>query len=150
MSDTPVANNDTVLSESVNDVVKEAPNSVYNINDIVQRTAKRFIENKIDSFPAMCDVLRVMNQKKLQEFQTQENPKGWSENKNFKWDFDIPTELYNFMINLVYRDFWSDDNKKIWRPFLKALLRGDDPIETLMKVKMIYGSTIEAEKAGIV
>lgn len=141
---------EAVLADSVNEVMKEKPSATQNLNDFVQRVSKKFIEKKLDSFPYIVEVFRVQNKLRLDELRQQGNEKGWSEKGDFKFDFDIPSELYYFMVNLVYREFWSEDNEKVWRPFLKALLRGSDPIETLTKVKMIYGSTEAATKAGII
>jgi len=141
--------NNSVLVTTVNEVVKESPAAKESLSDMVDRVSKRFIENKLDDFPRMCDVFRVQNILKARKL-SEDGTEGWSDSKSFKWDFEIPTDLYYFMVNLVYRNFWEEDNEKVWRPFLRALMRGDDPMSTLMKVKAIYGSTIEAEKAGIV
>lgn len=149
MNEKPYNQNDLIVADAVNDVTKEAPAAKENLTDFIQRVSKKFIEKKLDAFPQMVDVFRVQNKLKLDELR-ESGGDGYSDKRDFKWDFDIPSELYYFMINLVYRDFWSEDNEKVWRPFLKALLRGSDPMETLMKVKVIYGSTKSAEKAGIV
>lgn len=139
-----------VLAESVNQVMKEKPRATESLGDFVQRVSKKFIENKLNDFPKVVEIFRVQNKIKLDELKAVGNEGGWSEDKSFKYDFDIPSELYYFMVNLVYREFWTEDNEKVWRPFLKALMRGDEPIETLMKVKVIYGSSNAATEAGII
>lgn len=139
-----------VLTNAVNEVVKEKPRVRLNLRELIERTSQRFIQDKLNDFSRMCLVFRVQNKIKLDELRAQGDEAGWSETKNFKFDYEIPTELYMFMINLVYRDFWKEENEKVWRPFLRSLMKGYDPIETLMKVKAIYGSTKAAEKAGIV
>lgn len=139
-----------VLDDAVNETVKENPAARFDLNTLVTNASKKFIQKKLDDFPRICHIFRVQNKLKLDELREAGNEKGFSEKKDFKWEYEIPSELYYFMVNLVYRDFWKDDNAKIWRPFLRALLRGYDPMETLMKVKSLYGSTKSAEKAGIV
>jgi hypothetical protein len=141
---------ESVLNNSVNEVVAEAPNATENLSDFVNKVSKKFIENKIDSFPAIVAEFRYENMVKQKELEAVGNEKGWSENKDFMLDYIIPRELYFFMVNLVYRDFWGEENEKVWRPFLKHLMSGDDPLNLLIRVKAIYGSTADAEKAGIV
>jgi hypothetical protein len=53
-------------------------------------------------------------------------------------DYIIPTELYMFMVNLIYRNFWDEENEKVWRSFMKAIMRGDDPMDLLKKVRLHY------------
>jgi hypothetical protein len=141
--------NEQLVTDAVNDAVKEKPTAGENINDLLARVSQKFIEKKIDDFPRMCEEFRMANSLVLKKFTEIGNEGGWSESKNFKFDYQIPTDLYYFMTNLVYRGFWEDDNEKVWRPFLKNLLRGENAIETLMAVKSIYGSSKSAQEAGI-
>ena len=64
---------------------------------------------------------------------------GWSEDGNFRFEYEIPNELYLFMVNLVYKDFWTNENSKIWRKFMKKVCDGEDAYSTLQWVKTIYG-----------
>ena len=135
---------DAMLAEATNEVMLEKPNAISNLEDFFNRVSKKFLEKKIDDFPRMCQVARVQNKIKLDELQNSNKGKftdtiGWSENREFKFEFEIPEDLYLFMINLVYKDFWSDENKKVWRAFMNAVCRGDNAMELLMKTKMIYG-----------
>lgn len=139
---------DDLLNEAVNETVAEKPTLTQRIEAFVPAIAQKFIEKKLDAFPYYCEVFRVQNQIRI-ENEKKDGSLGWSENKDFKRDYDIPTDLYYFMVNLVYRNFWEENNEKVWRPFLNALMRGDEPMSCLMKVKAIYGSTQDSEKAGI-
>lgn len=141
---------DGVLTESVNQVVKETPDAPDRLENFIQRVSNKFIENKLNDFPRIVEVFRMQNKIKSDNLKEIDNEAGWSPTKDFKWEYDIPQELYLFMTNMVYRSFWADNNKKVWRQFLRALMRGDDPIETLMKVKIIYGSSESAQKARII
>lgn len=142
--------NEKLLVDTANEITKGDKMSAFDTEGFIRSLAMKFVENKLHDFPRICDVFRMQNKLKMDALAKEDNPEGWSESKNWKWDYDIPTDLYYFMVNLVYRNFWEEDNEKVWRPFLKALMRGDDAIETLMKVKMIYGSSEEAQKAGII
>lgn len=136
---------DTMLAEATNEVMLEKPNATDNLEDFFNRVSKRFLEKKLDDFPRMCQIARVQNKIKLEELQKDSyagkytDSIGWSKDGSFKFEFEIPEELYLFMINLVYREFWGDDNKKVWRAFMNAVCRGDNAMELLMKTKMIYG-----------
>lgn len=100
---------------------------------------------KLNDFPRMCDVARYTNKILLDELREKSNKGkytdtyGWSHDGTFKWEFEIPADLYLFMKCLVYKNFWDNNNKKISRAFMNAICRGDDPMDTLMKVKMYYG-----------
>lgn len=111
----------------------------------LKEVCNQFIQNQVESFPEMCEDARVQNLLKRQELE--KNGKqgkysgsyGWSEDRNFKFDYDIPENLYLFMQNLIYKDFWSDSNRKIWRKFMKRVVDGDDPGRLLIWVKSQYG-----------
>lgn len=122
--------------------------------DFIKEVSKKFIELQLDAFPMYCQVARVQNKLKQDQLFSEgskgkyTDSYGWSEKGTFKHDYEIPSELYTFMQNLVYSEFWSEDNEKIWRSFMRAICRGDDPMELLMKVKMIYGNN--SQKEGVV
>lgn len=117
--------------------------------DFIREVSKKFIEMQIDAFPMYCQVARMQNKIKQDEIRRDgikgkyTDSYGWSEKHLFKHDYEIPSELYLFMQNLVYKQFWDEDNEKVWRDFMKAICRGDDPMQLLMKVKMIYGSNMQ-------
>lgn len=146
----PMTVDDQLVADAVNDTVKENKAPTENLEAFVRRVSEKFIMKKLDAFPKICDIFRMQNKLKMDEHRSAGNEGGWSPTRDFKWDFEVPSELYHFMVNLVYRNFWEEENEKVWRPFLKALMRGDDPMSCLMKVKSIYGSTKDAENAGIV
>lgn len=140
---------DAIATAAVNAAVAEKPSIVNDIDQLIASSHKKFIEMKLDDFPRMCAVARYQNKIKLEELEKFGNKGkytesiGWSNDGTMKWDFDVPEDLYMFMVNLVYKGFWHEDNSKIKRAFMNAICRGDDPMETLMKVKVYYGSTKE-------
>lgn len=112
------------------------------------------MELQLHSFPKYCEIARWQNKIKYDELRDHgikgkyTDSIGWSPEREFKFDFEIPEDLYLFMVNMVYRDFWANDNEKVWRAFMNAICRGDDPMECLMKVKVIYGSN--SQKISVV
>lgn len=123
----------------------------YSAEEYIKQVSKRFIELQIDAFPFYCEVARVQNKLKQEELAKYgykgkyTDTMGWSEDRTMKHDFEIPQELYLFMVNLVYKDFWSEDNEKVWRKFMKRICAGDDPMQLLIWVKTIYGSNSQNE-----
>lgn len=140
---------DAIATAAVNAAVAEKPSIVNDIDQLIAASHKKFIEMKLDDFPRMCQVARMQNKIRYDELRVHGNTGqytgsvGWSNDGTMKWDFDVPEDLYMFMVNLVYKGFWHEDNAKIKRAFMNAICRGDDPMETLMKVKVYYGSTKE-------
>lgn len=117
--------------------------------EFINLVYKKFCEARLDDFPRLCQVAIWQNKLKWDELNQIGNKGkytdslGWSEKREFKFDYEIPQELYLFMVNLVYADFWEEGNERVWRKFMKNILRGDDPMETLMKVKAYYGSNAQ-------
>jgi len=114
--------------------------------EFIKLCHKKFCENKLKAFPYMCDVARTQNYLKWKELQSigntgkYTNSVGWSENRTFKFDYEIPEELYQFMQNLVYQDFWTEENRPIWRKFMKKVCDGMDPAYILKWVRSQYGA----------
>lgn len=137
--------NDELRAQAVNEIVKETPSIKHNPIEFIKAVGKRFIEKQLDNFPNLCMVTRWQNKLKWDELNAIGNKGkytdtyGWSPNHTMKFDYEIPQELYLFMINLVYKDFWSEDNERVWRKFMKRICDGRDPMETLLWVKKIYG-----------
>lgn len=137
-------------SEALKENPKLAKQDPMKFIDLVYR---KFCEARLDDFPRICQVAIWQNKLKWDELNQIGNKgkytesMGWSPGREFKFDYEIPQELYLFMVNLVYADFWSEQNEKVWRKFMKNILRGDDPMETLLKVKAYYGSN---KQEGIV
>ena len=145
--------NDALREDSIQEVLKDQAirGKKYNKIDFIKEVGKKFIEKQIDAFPMICDITRFQNKLKQDELRHTgvrgkfTDSYGWSESMEFKHEFEIPEELYLFMVNLVYKDFWSNENVGVWRTFMKKILRGDDATETLMWAKMIYGSNSQKE-----
>ncbi len=140
----------TALDNAVDKVIKEAPQSQENPRDFIERVTNSFIEEKIHAFPQMCDVARIMNlekQKLLQETGRKgkyTDSYGWTEDGSMLSDYDIPQDLYNFMKIFVYKEFWGDDNAKIWRPFMRKVCAGMieyDAMNLFFKLKNHFGDT---------
>lgn len=140
--------NSTLRKEAISQVEKNQGTRMAKLppEEYIKAVAKKFIELQLDAFPFYCEVARIQNKLKQDElFKYGHKGKytdtyGWSEDGTMKHDFEIPNELYLFMVNLVYSDFWSEENEKVWRTFMKRVCRGDRPEELLIWVKTIYGS----------
>ncbi len=140
----------TALDNAVDTVIKEAPQSQTNTRDFVERVTNAFIEEKIHSFPSMCEVARLMNiekQKMLYEVGNKgkyTDSYGWSNDGQLLADYDIPQELYNFMKVFVYKEFWGNENARIWRPFMRKVCSGmldNDAMNLFFKLKNYFGDT---------
>lgn len=100
----------------------------------------------LEYFPQICEELRQVNAEKIKILNEIGNQgkhtgsTGWSENGHFKFEYEYTPEFYFFMKNYVYDGFFDNDNKKIKRAFMRKIMRGDSPMDTLLQVKKIYGS----------
>lgn len=142
--------NNQIIDNAIDEVIKEKPTAQESPREMVERVANKFIQDKIDDFPRMCDVAYIMNkekQKELQEIGRKgkfTDTYGWSEDGNTLADYDIPQDLYNFMQIFVYKDFWGNENENIWRPFMKKVCKGMiayDAMNLFIKLKKHYGDT---------
>lgn len=140
----------SALDNAIDGVIKENPGSQDNPRDFIERVTNKFIEEKVHTFPKMCDVARIMNAEKQKELRETGNKGkytdsyGWSENGELLADYDIPQDLYNFMKIFVYKDFWGNENEHIWRPFMKKVCRGMidyDAMNLFFKLKHHFGHT---------
>lgn len=133
-----------ILAKSVNEArARFDPRTDF--EGFVKEVSKRFIENKLDAFPTICEIARMQNLIKRQELEKTGNrgrftgKAGFSQDGNSFFKYEIPRELYLFMVNLVYWDFWGHENAKVADLFMRKVIRGDDAMQTLMWVKTIYG-----------
>lgn len=142
--------NQTLINNAVDEVVNNKPNVVESPRELIERVTNEFIKAKIDDFPRMCEVARIMNvekQKQLQEIGRKgkfTDTYGWSEDGEMLADYDIPQDLYNFMQTFVYKDFWSNSNDTIWRKFMKKICSGLCEYEYMnlfVKLKKHFGDT---------
>jgi hypothetical protein len=114
--------------------------------EFIKLCHKKFCEKKIEAFPRMCEIARVQNMLKWQELNAIGNKGkytdsfGWSPNGEFRFQFEIPEDLYHFMENLVFAGFWEKPNKKIADKFMNRLCKGADPKQLLCWVRSQYGS----------
>jgi len=130
-------------SAAVQEVLKEHPNSISvygNLDNFIRKVSTKFLENKLYNFSKLCVEARRVNYLKHKELREIGDKKGLSPLKSFKFQYVIPRDLYLFMTNMVYYNFWAEDNKKVWVSFMKGIMRGDDPAELLKKVKVYYGA----------
>jgi len=117
----------------------------HNPRQFIKEVSAEFIQQQVNSFPEFCDVARVQNFMKWKELRENghqgkySGTYGWSKDGNFKFEYEIPQDLYLFMQNLVYKEFWDDSNGKIWRKFMKKVCDGEDPERLLIWVKSQYG-----------
>lgn len=156
-----LTNNQIMFTEATNRVMKRNPNATSSMELLLEEVSKEVLDMQLDAFPAMCDLARMENKKKLDtlrhmaaagiattgKFDSHHRSETyWSENRGFMHDFEIPSNLYAFMEHFVYKDFWHESNGKVWRPFMKAVCSRTSPItkyeamNLLIKVKQIYGS----------
>lgn len=129
---------ENLRDHTVNEVVDNNPGIMSNVDNFISKVSQKFIENKLHAFPRLCVETRRVNWLQKKQLKEQGNRKGWSKSKDFKWEYAIPTQLYLFMTNMVYVDFWNDANSKVWRSFMRGVCRGDDPEGLLRKVKTYY------------
>jgi hypothetical protein len=154
MTDQTLSANQLELTSIVNEVMKEDPSAADSPEKLLEKVAAKFLNNKLDCFPIWCCQMWQDNQKRL-EFLREAGTRGkfdiwnktetyWSNDRNFMSAEDVPKEMYLFMQNFVYRNFWGDD--KVWRPFVRAICNRKGPMtkyeaeNLLIKVKQLYGS----------
>lgn len=116
------------------------------VQGFMDRLFEESLKVWLDYFPVICkDVRRVNFEKRKLMMEISNKGKftdsyGWSDSGEMKWEYEYTPEFYFFFTNYVYRNFFDKDNKKVVNKFMHALMRGDDPIELLVKVKQIYGN----------
>lgn len=138
---------ENIREKATSYVGKNYPALVDDIKGFMEKVWEVMIPMLLDYFPILCKTAREQNMdiiKQMQEYGIKgqyTDSYGWSKDRTMKFEFIVPADLRAFMITLVYRRFWEDDNKRIHRAFMNAICRGDDPMETLMKVKKMFGST---------
>lgn len=157
MDDLNLTANQNALSAIVNEVMKEDPTAADNPEKLLDRVTRKFLNHKLDMFPAWCCQMWQDNQKRLKllretgvrgKFDITNNTETyWSNDRNFMSAEDIPSEMYTFMQTFVFRGFWGDE--RVWRPFVRAICNRKGPMtqyeaeSLLIKVKQIYGSNAD-------
>ncbi len=142
--------NQLMVDQAIDDVVANKPNVVESPRELIERVTNAFIKSKILDFPRMCDVAFMMNKQKQKELEEIGNKGrftdsyGWSNDGQYLADYDIPQDLYNFMNIFVYKEFWGNDNERVWRGFMKKICRGMlayEQMELFVKLKNYFGDT---------
>lgn len=145
------------LAAIVNEVMKEDSSAADSPEKLLDRVARKFLNQKLDAFPIWCCQMWQDNQNRLKtlrevgtrgKFDMHFNTETyWSADRSFMSAEDVPSEMYLFMQNFVFRGFWRDD--KVWRPFVRAICNRKGPMtqyeaeNLLIKVKQIYGSNAD-------
>lgn len=148
--------NEQILEEALREVplCKRTDISRGQMNDFLDRMVQSFLAKKIEDFPALCAYTRKINLQynaELEQYGNRSSTKmiggqvvngttGWSKDGSFKHKWIVPTDLAVFMKNCIYVNFWEDSNKKVRDSFMKAIMRGDDALTTLGKIRAHYGS----------
>jgi len=140
-----------IIADAVNEIVQEQPGIQNDPVGFATAANNRVIFKMIDYFPLMCEDARKVNQAKYEFYKEHGNKGrftdtyGWSNDRTMLFDYDIPPDLYHFMQSIVYKDFWSEDNERVWRGFMKKICRSNCPLtaleahELLIKTKQLYG-----------
>lgn len=146
MQTNSVSINEELRQNAIEEVLKTSPSLRRSPMEFIQKVSQKFLENQLDAFPRYCEIAKWQNFLKWQELkETSTKGKytdsmGWSAKREFKFDYEIPEDLYLFMVNLVYKDFWSDSNERVWRKFMKRVCDASmHPTDLLVWVKKIYG-----------
>ena len=131
---------------ATNEIMKINPAAINDTEQFIRLVADKFMDMKLHNFPALCAEVRRAEFLRRKHLNDIGNPEGWSEKRDFKSDYDIPRELYLFMINVVYVNFWAEENERVWRSFMKRIFSGDDPSEILKKVLVHYNGARQREE----
>lgn len=146
--------NEILTEEALKEVPLHLRVGKGQLNDFLDQLVRTFIVKKIEDFPRLCMETRKINNLHNQELEQHSyktstrmvggevvnGTSGWSKDKTFKHKWVIPMDLKVFMRNCIYVNFWDDDNWKVRDSFMRAILRGDDPLTLLAKVRAYYGS----------
>lgn len=125
------------------------------INEFMECLVEESLKVWLEYFPMIVSEMRRVNYEKWKILkETSEKGKftesyGWSESRDFKFEYEYTPEFYFFMNNYVYSGFFDNDNKKVYNRFMRRLMRGDDPMESLLAVKKIYGSNSQTESVTV-
>lgn len=138
---------ENIREKATSYVGRNYPTLSDDIKAFMEKVWEVMIPMLLDYFPILCKTAREQNMsiiKQMQDYGIKgqyTDTYGWSKDRTMKFEFIVPADLRAFMITLVYRRFWEEDNKRVHRAFMNAICRGDDPMETLLKVKKMFGST---------
>ena len=152
--------------EIINEIVDQSDIPIRNrsdiskggMNDFLNGLVEKFYNAQVENFPAICEDCRITNiqhMKQLSEVgyktptrmiggKVYEGTDGWSKDLSFKHKWIVPSQLHSFMRNLIYKDFWHDDNAKIRDKFMKDVVKGIDSYELLKTLRSYYGANPNA------
>lgn len=140
---------EVIREEASRRIVKEG--AYKGVNGFIEKLAHESLVVWLEYFPNICREMVRVNKAKMNVLKEVSSKGrftesyGWSESRDFKFEYEYTPEFYFFMTNYVYYDFFSNENKKIYRRFMKKLFNGEDAIETLMWAKKIYGSNSQKQ-----
>lgn len=143
--------NNEMRSEAVKDVLAARPGIERDPLELIRAVGKKFLEKQVERFPEICEIARVQNYIAWQDMERYGNrgkyteTYGWSQDGSFQFEYQIPNDLYLFMVNVVYREFWDG---KIWRKFMKMVCDGTDAYECLAFAKSYYGHGVYNVEKG--
>ena len=107
MDDFKSSSNEALRENAQAEALKENPRlAKQNPLEFINLVYKKFCENRIDDFPRLCEVTRWQNKLKWDELNQigkkgkYTDSMGWSEKGEFKFDYEIPQELYLSLIHI--------------------------------------------------
>lgn len=118
----------------------------FGLEEFYDKLAEVGIVVWLEFFPQICLEMMEVNREKWRILNEMGNTgaftgtAGWSADGNFKFKWEFTPEFYFFMRNYVYSGFFDKSEQKICDGFMRQIMRGSDPIPTLMWVKQRYGS----------
>ena len=146
---------DKLLDKAIENTPLHTKGGVYHgtLGELVNKVADNFLDEQLKAFPGWCAETRAVNFSMRKHFyhyghkgkyainSANEDNYGFSKDKNFYHKWVVPKPLEFFMRNCIYKEFWSDDNKKVRDSFMKAVLKGTkEPMQLLSEVRSHYGS----------
>lgn len=124
----------------------------FGLEEFYDKLAEVGIVVWLEFFPRICQEMVQVNHEKMKILNEMGNKGkftdsvGWSADGKFKFKWEFTPEFFFFMRNYVYSGFFDKEEQKICDSFMRQIMRGSDPIPTLMWVKQRYGSNHQGIK----
>ena len=127
---------------------------VGGMGDFLNNIVEKFYDKQVENFGAICEDCRIANIQQMKHLadvghktptrmiggKVYEGTTGWSKDLSFRHRWIVSLQLSNFMRNLIYVDFWGDENSKVRDKFMKDIIKGVDPYELLRTLRTYYGT----------